>query len=135
MHDTKVVPAHRALKVLVAEDNTINQRLLAGMLSALGHSCVVVGDGDKALKCLAQLTFDVVLMDVMMPVMDGVEALISIRAQEHATEKHQPVIMVTAHADPLELAKFEKAGADGYLAKPIALEKLSLELEKLLSSH
>ena len=135
MTDNMVVPTPKALKVLVAEDNSINQRLLAGMLSALGHTCVVVSDGDKALRCLTSLEFDVVLMDVMMPVMDGLEALVHIRLQEQGTARHQPVIMATAHVDPLELAKFEKAGADGYLPKPISLESLRLELAKLSASR
>ena len=72
----------KGLKVLVAEDNIINQRVAVGMLSSLGHTGVVVGDGEKALKCLAKLKFDLVLMDVMMPNMDGLEALAAIRAQE-----------------------------------------------------
>ena len=83
----------RPLKVLVAEDNLINQRLVVAMLSTLGHTGVVVGDGEKALKCLAKLKFDVVLMDVMMPNMDGVQALQAIRAQEQTQGGHLPVIM------------------------------------------
>ena len=78
----------RPLKILVAEDNTINQRLVIGMLTTLGHTGVVVGDGEKALKCLAKLQFDAVLMDVMMPLMDGLEALAAIRAQEQQTGRH-----------------------------------------------
>ncbi len=123
----------RPLKVLVAEDNLINQRLVVAMLSTLGHTGVVVGDGDKALKCLAKLKFDVVLMDVMMPNMDGVQALQAIRAQEQAQGGHLPVIMATAHAEPGDAARFKRAGADGYVSKPIDVEQLKAELDRLVA--
>lgn len=122
----------KALKVLVVEDNTINQRLAVGLLSSLGHTGVVVGDGDKALKCLDKLQFDVVLMDVMMPVMDGLQALAAVRAQEAVSGKHLPIIMATAHNEPEERTRFRKAGADGYLAKPIELDALKAELFRVL---
>lgn len=122
----------KGLKVLVVEDNTINQRLAVGLLTALGHTGVVVGDGDKALKCLAKLKFDVVLMDVMMPVMDGLEALAAIRLGEASTGQHLPVIMATAHTEPEERTRFRKAGADGYVAKPIELDALKKEFMRVL---
>jgi CheY-like chemotaxis protein len=123
--------AGRKLKVLVAEDNIINQRLVIGMLGALGHTGVVVGDGEKALRCLAQLQFDVVLMDVMMPVMDGIQALANIRSREQETGMHQPIIMATAHVEPGDAARFRRAGADGYVAKPIEIELLQSELDRV----
>jgi CheY-like chemotaxis protein len=124
---------NRPLKVLVAEDNIINQRLAVGMLHELGHTGVVVGDGEKALKCLAKLKFDVVLMDVMMPNMDGVEALKTIREQEQAQGGHLPVIMATAHTEPGDAARFKRAGADGYVAKPLELNALSAELRRVIT--
>lgn len=124
----------KGLKVLVVEDNTINQRLVVGLLSSLGHTGVVVGDGDKALKCLAKLRFDAVLMDVMMPVMDGLQALAAIRQQEAVSGQHLPIIMATAHDEPEERTRFRKAGADGYLAKPIELEALKAELFRVLGA-
>jgi CheY-like chemotaxis protein len=93
---------------------------------------VVVGDGDKALKCLSKLTFDVVLMDVMMPQMDGLEALAAIRLQEQATGTHLPIIMATAHDEPGDRARYKKAGADGYVAKPIDQNALQAELQRVL---
>jgi CheY-like chemotaxis protein len=120
-------------KVLIAEDNTINQRLAIGMLTALGHTGVVVGDGDKALKCLGKLQFDVVLMDVMMPVMDGLEALAAIRAQEAAQGGHQRIIMATAHTEPGDKSRFKQAGADGYIAKPLQIEQLQAELDRVFA--
>ena len=120
-------------KILVAEDNIINQRLVLAMLIKLGHTCVVVGDGEKALKCLAKLKFDVVLMDVMMPVLDGLGALGAMRALEQTTGAHLPVIIVTAHTEPGDIERFKSAGADGYLAKPIGLDLLEEELKRVLS--
>lgn len=124
--------AQRPLKVLVVEDNIINQRLAVGMLHELGHTGVVVGDGEKALKCLAKLKFDVVLMDVMMPVMDGMETLAAIRALEQTQGGHLPVIMATAHAEPGDAARFKRAGADGYVAKPLEISHLKAELHRVI---
>jgi CheY-like chemotaxis protein len=124
----------KGLKVLVAEDNVINQRIAVGLLTELGHTGVVVGDGDKALRCLAKLRFDVVLMDVMMPVMDGMEALAQIRSKETTEGGHLPVIMATAHAESGDAARYRRAGADGYIAKPIDIDKLRAELRRVLAS-
>ena len=129
-----VTASAKTLKVLVAEDNIINQRLVVAMLHSLGHTGVVVGDGEKALKCLSKLKFDVVLMDVMMPNMDGIEALQAIRAQEQEQGGHLPVIMATAHTEPGDAARFKRAGADGYLSKPIEIDQLNAELLRL-SGH
>lgn len=133
MDGSHVAPQGPKLKVLVAEDNLINQRLVINMLGALGHTGVIVGDGEKALKCLAKLKFDVVLMDVMMPIMDGLEALAAIRANEQTQGGHTRIIMATAHTEPEEKAKFKRAGADGYVAKPIEIEKLSAELNRVMA--
>ena len=130
--NTTTTAADRSLKVLIAEDNIINQRLVISMLTTLGHTGVVVGDGEKALKCLAKLKFDAVLMDVMMPTLDGLGALGAIRAQEQTTGAHLPVIMATAHAEPGDAAKYKRAGADGYVAKPIEIDQLKAELKRVL---
>ena len=122
----------RPLKVLVAEDNIINQRIAVGLLTSLGHTGVVVGDGEKALKCLAKLKFDLVLMDVMMPVMDGIQALQAIRELEAAQGGHVPVVMATAHAEPGDAARFKRAGADGYLAKPLDMDAMAAEFARVL---
>jgi len=128
----KEMSPRKGLKVLVAEDNIINQRIAVGMLTQLGHTGVVVADGEKALRCLAQLKFDLVLMDVMMPVMDGVEALTALRQLEQDRGGHMPVIMATAHVEPEDAVRFRRAGADGYLAKPIELDKLRVEMARVL---
>lgn len=133
MSTTQTMAASGSLRILVAEDNLINQRLVLAMLTSLGHTGVVVGDGEKALKCLSKLKFDVVLMDVMMPVLDGLGALGAIREQEQTTGAHMPVIIATAHTDPGDIQKFKSIGADGYVAKPIEIEQLKAELKRVLS--
>lgn len=119
------------LKVLVADDNIINQRLAREMLSMLGHTGVVVGNGQQALAALQVFPFDVILMDVMMPVMDGLQAVAQIRESEQNSGHHQRVIMVTSHAEPGDDQRFIAAGADGYLAKPLDVRSLESALRAL----
>jgi CheY-like chemotaxis protein len=121
------------LKVLVAEDNIINQRLVVGLLTQLGHTGMVVNDGAKALKCLSKMKVDLVLMDVMMPNMDGLEALVAIRALEATQGGHLPVIMATAHDEPGDAARFKRSGADGYLTKPLEIGRLQSEISRVLA--
>jgi CheY-like chemotaxis protein len=123
----------KALKILVAEDNIINQRLIVNLLTQLGHTGMVVNDGEKALKCLSKMRVDVVLMDVMMPNMDGLQALAALRAKEAAEGGHVPVIMATSHDEPGDAARFKRAGADGYLPKPIEVDQLQAELGRVLT--
>ena len=125
-------PSGRGLKVLVAEDNIINQRLVVSMLTQLGHTGMVVNDGEKALRCLSKMKVDVVLMDVMMPNMDGLQALAALRAKEATEGGHVPVIMATSHDEPGDAARFKRAGADGYLPKPLVQDQLQAELVRVL---
>jgi CheY-like chemotaxis protein len=124
----------RPLKVLVADDNPVNQKILITTLKNLGHTGVVVSDGEKVLRCLAQLKFDLVLLDVQMPVMDGLQALAEIRAQEQAGKPHVPVIMVTANDLPDDRLRFERKGADGYVAKPVEPAVLEREIQRVLGA-
>jgi CheY-like chemotaxis protein len=128
-------PGGRPLKVLVAEDNIINQRVVVGLLTQLGHTGMVVNDGEKALKCLAKMKVDLVLMDVMMPAMDGLQALAAIRAKEAAEGGHLPIIMATSHDEPGDAARFKRAGADGYLTKPLDLDRLKSEMGRVLAQR
>jgi len=132
MHQGGLTPNAR-LKVLVAEDNIINQRLIVALLTSLGHTGMVVSDGEKALKCLAKMKVDLVLMDVMMPHMDGIQALTAIRAKEAVEGGHLPVIMATSHDEPGEAARYKRVGADGYLAKPLDLDRLKSEMGRVLA--
>jgi CheY-like chemotaxis protein len=123
-----------SLKMLVADDNSINQRLLVGLLKVLGHTGVVVDDGDKVLRCLAQQNFDLILLDVQMPVMDGLQALQQIRKDEELGLRttRMPVIMVTANDFPGDRERFLERGADGYIAKPVKTEALQQEISRVL---
>ena len=126
-------PTAAGLKVLVAEDNIINQRLVVAMLTQLGHTGMVVNDGAKALKCLSKMKVDLVLMDVMMPNMDGLEALAAIRQTEASQGGHIPIIMATSHDEPGDAARYKRSGADGYLSKPLEIGRLQAEISRVLA--
>jgi signal transduction histidine kinase/ActR/RegA family two-component response regulator len=123
--------AKRRLKVLIAEDHPINQKLAAILLEQMGHECVLVNDGEKALEALHGASFDLVLMDVMMPHMDGVTAVKHLRELEAQGRPHTAVIMVTAHAMTGDRERFLDAGADGYVSKPISAKVLESEITRL----
>ncbi|MDP3701839.1 MAG: response regulator [Hylemonella sp.] len=124
----------RNLRILAADDNPVNQKLMIAALKSLGHTGVVVNDGEKALRALGQLQFDLVLLDVQMPVMDGLQVLAEIRAQEQAGKPHLPVIMVTANDLPGDRLRFTQKGADGYVAKPVDVEVLNKEITRVLGA-
>ena len=109
----------RPIKVLVAEDTVVNQRVVMRMLTKRGHIVTVVSDGQEALDALARETFDLVLMDVQMPVMGGFEATAAIRAFEQKTGAHTRIVAMTAHAMTGDRERCFAAGMDGYLSKPI----------------
>lgn len=114
----------KSLRVLVVEDNVVNQRLATTLLSKLGYHPVVASSGPQALAILSKEVFDVILMDVQMPEMDGLEVTARIRSEERATRNHIPIIALTAHAMPGDRERFLAAGMDGYLSKPIKRELL-----------
>ncbi len=108
-----------AARVLLAEDNIVNQRLVQRILEKEGHYVIVVGNGQEALEALRQQTFDLVLMDVQMPGMDGFEATSAIREGEALTKTHLPIIALTAHAMKGDRDRCLAAGMDAYLSKPV----------------
>jgi two-component system sensor histidine kinase/response regulator len=118
------------LRILVAEDNTVNQKLVARLLEKRGHSVSIVANGREALDSLEAGTYDLVLMDVQMPEMDGFEATGELRKRETQTGLHIPVIALTAHAMKGDRDRCLDAGMDGYLAKPIRPQELDDLLEK-----
>jgi PAS domain S-box-containing protein len=122
----------RLLHVLLAEDNPINQQLVVRMLVNRGHTVEVVSTGAEALAAIEQQAFDVVLMDVQMPEMDGFEATAAIRARERATNRHLPIIAMTAHAMRGDQEKCLNAGMDAYLSKPMAAAALFATIDQLL---
>ena len=119
------------LRILVAEDNLVNQRLVVRLLEKRGHRVALAATGQEAVEALNKGTFDLVLMDVQMPEMDGLEATQIIREKEKKTGKHQPIIALTAHAMSGDRDRCIAAGTDGYLTKPIRTE----ELDQILQSY
>jgi two-component system, sensor histidine kinase and response regulator len=109
----------RRLKVLLAEDNIVNQVLAVKLLTRRGHAVTVANNGREALAALERETFDLVLMDVQMPVMGGFEATAAIRQRELETGTRQRIVAMTAHAMTGDQERCLAAGMDGYLAKPI----------------
>jgi len=107
------------LRVLLAEDNAINQRLTVRLLEKRGHTVTVVQDGTEALAALRRQMFDVVLMDIQMPHMDGLETTQAIRAREQDTATHVPIVAMTAHAMQGDRERCLAAGMDGYVTKPL----------------
>lgn len=129
---THIASSSRPLRVLVADDNPVNLRVATRVLRDMGHSGVLVTDGEKALKALEAQAFDVVLMDVTMPVLDGLSALAEWRKREQSARRKTPVIMVTAFDLPSDRARMLAAGADGYVAKPLERTALEAELQRVL---
>jgi CheY-like chemotaxis protein len=107
------------VKVLLAEDNVINQRVAVGLLSKRGHEVTVATNGRETVEAIGRDAFDVVLMDVQMPEMGGFEATAAIRALEKTTGSHVRIVAMTAHAMKGDRERCLAAGMDDYLAKPI----------------
>ena len=118
------------LKILVAEDNEVNQKVLAHYMSRWGCKPVVVSNGWDALKALEATGFDLVLMDVQMPGMDGFEATARHRVREEATGAHLPIIAITAHAMEGDRERCLSAGMDDYLTKPVKADELERVIAK-----
>jgi CheY-like chemotaxis protein len=122
--------AARSARVLVAEDNIVNQRVAAGLLTRRGHLVTVVGNGRAAVDAVAHGEFDVVLMDVQMPEMDGFEATAAIRERERDTGRRVRIVAMTAHAMSGDRERCLAAGMDGYLSKPIDQRTLYEAVER-----
>jgi PAS domain S-box-containing protein len=125
----------RGLRVLVAEDNAVNQQVAVGMLERAGHTAVVAGNGREALARLEHEPFDLVLMDVQMPELDGLETTTAIRQRERATGAHVPIVAVTAHALKGDAERCLAAGMDDYLAKPLQPRELRAAIQRVTSGR
>ena len=123
--------AERRLRVLLAEDNIVNQRVAVRLLQKQGHAVMVAGDGATAVALHRAEPFDVILMDVQMPEMSGLEATASIRALELITGEHVIIVAMTAHALQGDRDRCIEAGMDDYVAKPIAFDVLTRALERV----
>ena len=120
-------PCRRELRVLLAEDNVVNQRLATRLLERRGHQVLTATTGREALEILALQTFDVILMDVQMPDMDGLEATREIRASERTRSTRTPIVALTAHTMKGDRERCLAAGMDAYITKPLdAVEFLSV---------
>jgi two-component system, sensor histidine kinase and response regulator len=126
--------ARRKIKVLVVEDNSVNQQLALRLLEKEGHKAALAASGAEALAQLEREKFDLVLMDVQMPDMDGYEATAAIRRKEKLTGAHVPIIAMTARAMKGDRERCLAAGMDGYVSKPIRAEQLFETIEEELSS-
>jgi two-component system sensor histidine kinase/response regulator len=128
----------RPLRILLAEDTLINQRLAVGLLEQMGHTIVVANNGREAVAELEQASlnrqpFDLVLMDVQMPEMDGLEATAKIRELERGSGRHVPIVAMTARAMKGDRERCLAAGMDGYLAKPVRSKELRAAIRAVLS--
>ena len=119
------------LRILVAEDTIVNQKVVVYMLEKQGHSVVVVSDGEKALEALMGATFDLVLMDVQMPVMNGFDATAAIRGDEKLSGTHLPIIAITSNALKGDRERCLEAGMDEYISKPIKAKELMRVVESV----
>lgn len=125
--------AEKPLRILLAEDNPVNQRLGSAILEKRRHTVVVVGSGREALTALQGKVFDVLLMDVQMPEMDGFEATAAIRRREERMGGRLPIIALTAHAMKGDRERCLAAGMDGYVTKPLQPRELFRTIDEVLS--
>ena len=123
----------QASRVLLAEDNPVNQRLVVKVLEKQGHRVTVAPNGREALEALRQERFDVILMDVQMPQMNGYEATEAIRRSERGSGRHIPIIAMTAHAMKGDRERCLACGMDSYISKPVRARDLLELLEKFSS--
>ncbi len=133
--DPPILPAGRRLRILLTEDNLANQRLAARILEKRGHSVTIAGNGLEALEILPTDVFDLVLMDVQMPRMDGFEATAAIRKMEAITGNHIPIVAMTARAMKGDRERCLEAGMDVYVSKPIQVQELLRAIDEMIPSH
>ena len=118
------------MHILLAEDNVVNQKVAARLLEKQGHRVRVTANGVEALEALSHDAFDLILMDVQMPVMNGYDATRNIREEEQGSGRHIPIVALTAHAMKGDREVCLKAGMDDYLGKPIHPVELLAVIER-----
>jgi signal transduction histidine kinase/CheY-like chemotaxis protein len=128
-----VVPSNTGAHVLLVEDNAVNQRVASAILQKGGHSVALACNGKHALRLLEEQTFDLILMDIQMPELDGIETTAIIRDQEKSTGMHYPIIAMTAHAMIGDRERCLNAGMDDYISKPIERALLLQMVDKYAS--
>jgi len=120
-------------RILLVEDNEVNRKLAVRLLEKMGHQVTLVSNGAEACETLCAATYDIVLMDLQMPVMGGLEATCKIREREQHSGQHVPILAMTAHAAAQDEKRCLEAGMDGYLTKPIRREVLRKEIERAVA--
>ncbi|MFN8573773.1 MAG: response regulator [Gemmatimonadaceae bacterium] len=130
-HKDSVIPGRRPRRILVAEDNDVNRHLATALLEKRGFQVVTANNGREAVQAMREHTIDLILMDVQMPEMNGLEATAAIRADEVMTSRHIPIIALTAHAMKGDREQCLAAGMDEYLSKPINTAALMALIELL----
>ena len=120
----------RRSRILLVEDNVVNQQVASGLLTRRGHHVTVAQDGREAVARLEHETFDLVLMDLQMPVMGGLEATAAVRLRERDTDRHVRIVAMTAHAMESDRQRCLAGGMDGYLSKPIDPAQLFAVVEE-----
>ncbi len=125
--------AARPLSILMAEDNVVNQKVALRILQKQGHRVVLATTGCEALEKAAERAFDLILMDVQMPGMDGLTATSAIRERELATGRHVPILAMTAHAMKGDRERCLAAGMDGYVSKPVRPRELAKAIEDVMA--
>jgi CheY-like chemotaxis protein len=128
------INVNKSVNILVAEDNFVNQRLVKELLARKNYNVDIVDNGLKIFDLLEEKKFDIILMDIQMPVMDGLEATSIIREIEKGTGKHTPIIGITAYSVIADREKCIKAGMDDYLQKPFIKEEFYQMINKYTSS-
>ena len=135
---TAVAPAEEVrpgLRILLAEDNAVNQRLTSRLLEKMGHTVTIAGNGQIALQLLAEEEFDLVAMDMQMPIMDGLEATERIRASEKRSGRHVAIVAMTANAFEEDRERCRRAGMDGYIAKPVSYKSIEMEIARVMAAQ
>ena len=125
-------PKLPTLKILLAEDNLVNQRLAIALLTQRNHEVQVASNGLEAVSLASSQAFDLILMDIQMPDMDGIEATEEIRRREQENQRHTTIIALTAHAGESDRARCLAAGMDGYVTKPLRPYELMHEIKELV---
>ncbi|HEY9766226.1 MAG TPA: response regulator [Chroococcales cyanobacterium] len=128
-------PQKSFLRILLAEDNAVNQKMTKRILEKRGHTISIANNGVEAVDLWSKESYDLILMDVVMPEMNGVEATAKIREREKAGGGHIPIIAVTAHTMVRNRDRCRELSMDGFIAKPIQINNLLEEIERLIPSQ
>lgn len=121
----------KEMRILVAEDNEINQRLMKELVERIGHKTDMASDGEEAVRKVQQNSYDMILMDIEMPDMNGMEATQKIREMEDVEKANTPIIALTGNVMPDQIKAFEEAGMDGHLPKPVDPKKLERKIDEV----